>query len=101
MLALGSEALEIGIDQHVDECLEVHARFPAEQLASSRGVADEVVELRASAHEGRIRRQVVGPVESNSPERDPGKLLDRMAHFRSYDVVAQLVLLEHQPHPRT
>ena len=41
---------------------------------------------------------MVAPVETNRVERARHELLDRVRHARRDDVVARLVVLEHQPH---
>src|SRR2546423_15418062 len=93
-----SQTRDVGVDEQVYELCEGQARFPAQPLTRLRRVADEVVQLRGSPLKRRVDTHVLLPVESDVPEGELDDVPHRMALAGCDDVVAGLVLLQHQPH---
>src|SRR4051812_49282089 len=73
---LGGHTLEIGVDHHLDEAGEVHARRPSQLLARLRAVANQVLDF-GRTDEQRIERHVFVPIEPDVPKRDLDEVANR------------------------
>src|SRR5262245_34051044 len=69
------EALEVGVDHHLDEAGEIHRRGPPEHVARLRAVANQMLDFRRT-YQVRIEPHVLLPVEPRVAKRD----LDQIAH---------------------
>ena len=80
-----ADALEIGVDHHLDELLEVDRRRPPELPPRLRAVADEMLHF-GRTDERRIELDVLVPVEPGGAERDFDQVADRVADAGRNDV---------------
>src|SRR5215217_4651806 len=80
------------------ELCEVVLRLPAELRARFRRVADEAVQLSGTSLQRGINPYAWLPVDADVRERALDELADGVVLPRRNDVVAGLVLLQHQPH---
>src|SRR5947207_8265393 len=80
------------------ELCEVDVGIPTEPRAGLRRIADQLVQFSPATLERRIDTDVLLPVEPDVRERALDELAHGMALPGCNDVVAGLVLLQHQPH---
>src|SRR5262249_28586446 len=90
------EALEIGVDHHVDELAEVDRGFPAESCAGLCRVSDQEIHL-GGTNESLIDDDVLLPIEANPGKGNLAELLDSVALLSGDEVVVGMRLLEHPP----
>src|SRR5215210_1751583 len=64
----GAEALEISVDHHGDQLLEIHPRCPAQILFGFGWVSQKKIDL-GRPHEPGIRHHMLLPVEAHMTER--------------------------------